>query len=122
MCPFAVASIGGGGSVMGVGSEKYTWTHYQCLERNCRLWTFKLDENGSTYTEGCSLQFIGLSKDEIIKNNDMKIGIVERIARGDFCETCAYAKKHFLSDPTCEKLNKTVNKKSWCEHFKRVYR
>lgn len=68
MCPFAMASVGGGGSFNGVGSESYTWTHVPCLKDNCRLWNYKLDEKGEIYAQGCSLQFIGFNKDEIIKN------------------------------------------------------
>ncbi|MBU1045109.1 MAG: hypothetical protein KJ915_12015 [Candidatus Omnitrophica bacterium] len=72
MCPFSVASIGGGGSFLGVGSESYTWTHFHCLKSNCRLWVYKVDEKGEIFAEGCSLQFVGLNKNEISKNQEIK--------------------------------------------------
>ncbi|MFH2139008.1 MAG: zinc ribbon domain-containing protein [Candidatus Omnitrophota bacterium] len=76
MCPFTMASIGGGGSFGGVGSESYTWTHSTCLKSNCRLWTYKVDEKGEIFAEGCSLQFIGLNKNEISKNFEIKNKII----------------------------------------------
>ena len=77
MCPFAMASVGGGGGFLGVESENYTWTHISCLECNCRLWTYKTDENGEVYAQGCSLQFVGLNKKEIDKNFEIKNKIIE---------------------------------------------
>jgi len=126
MCPFTIASVGGGGSFAGVGSESYTWTHSPCLEGNCRLWTYKLDEKGEVYVQGCSLQFIGLNKEEIIKNLEIKNKIItetnekaERITRGDFCETCMHIESRFLGDSTCQLTGKVIDKKHWCEKFKR---
>jgi len=77
MCPFVMVSVGGGGGILGVESESYIWTHIPCLGHNCRLWTYKIDENGKVYAEGCSLQFVGLTKEEIKKNFEIKNKVIE---------------------------------------------
>jgi hypothetical protein len=38
MCPFTIASIGGGGGVGGFSSEHYTWKHSPCMGVYCHLW------------------------------------------------------------------------------------
>jgi hypothetical protein len=124
MCPFAVASIGGGGSFGGVGSESYTWTHYSCLESNCKLWIYKLNEKGEVCAEGCSLQFIGLNKDEINKNFEIKNKIIAeanaktaRIERREFCESCKYGKSRLFGPMNCGITGKLVSLKDWCEKY-----
>ena len=38
MCPFTVASVGGGGTIAGIGAESYTWQHFPCIGAYCALW------------------------------------------------------------------------------------
>ncbi len=72
MCPFTQVKVGGGGSIGGFGGESYVWTHGQCIGQFCRLYTFKFDENGQVYAQGCNLQFLGLTPDEIRLNFELK--------------------------------------------------
>ena len=80
MCPFSVASVGGGSHIMGVGSESYAWTHYRCLAENCKLWTNKKTSDGTIY-QGCIFEFMGLSDDEISLNFDLKEAILSQDKR-----------------------------------------
>lgn len=89
MCPFTVVSVGGGGSFNGVGSESYVWTHSPCLEGNCRLWTYKVNEKGEIYAQGCSFQFMGLNKEEISKNYEIKNKIIAE-NDGEGTKACPY--------------------------------
>jgi hypothetical protein len=73
MCPFTVASIGGEVTVMGSGQGQYTWTHSPCIKETCRLWTYKVDEKGEIYAEGCSFQLVGLNRMKLIKISKLKI-------------------------------------------------
>jgi DNA repair exonuclease SbcCD ATPase subunit len=68
MCPFNMAQTGKGLSIVGFGESKNKWQHARCMQKYCRLWTWKTDENGEVYGQGCSLQFLGLNKEEIKKN------------------------------------------------------
>lgn len=79
MCPFTQVKVGGGGSIGGFGGESYVWTHGQCIGHYCRLYTFKFDKNDAVYAEGCNLQFLGLSPDEIRLNFQMKNQIIEKM-------------------------------------------
>ena len=74
MCPFTVAKIGGGGTVAGFGGESYTCTHSPCIRDLCRLWVVKKVAKGDEtyYTEGCALQFLGLSAEEIDVNEQIR--------------------------------------------------
>jgi hypothetical protein len=72
MCPFNMAQTGRGLSIAGFGESKNKWQHARCMQKYCRLWTWKIDENGVAYGQGCSLQFLGLSKEEIEKNFSRK--------------------------------------------------
>ena len=68
MCPFNMAQTGKGLSIVGFGESKNKWQHARCMQKYCRLWTWKTTENGEVYGQGCSLQFLGLNKGEIEKN------------------------------------------------------
>jgi hypothetical protein len=68
MCPFNMAQTGRGLSIVGFSESKNKWQHARCMQKYCRLWTWKIDENGAVYGQGCSLQFLGLSKEEIERN------------------------------------------------------
>jgi len=72
MCPFTQAEIGGGGTIAGFGGYKYTWTHGPCIQHYCRLYTYRFDEDGEPQAEGCSLQFLGMSADQIRLDAQMK--------------------------------------------------
>jgi hypothetical protein len=72
MCPFNMAQTGKGLSIAGFGESKNKWQHARCMQKYCRLWTLKTDQNGAVYGQGCSLQFLGLSKEEIIKSFQLK--------------------------------------------------
>jgi hypothetical protein len=72
MCPFNLAQTGKGLSIAGFGETKNKWQHARCIQKYCRLWTWKTDEQGAVYGQGCSLQFLGLSKEEIKKNFSIK--------------------------------------------------
>ena len=73
MCPFTVAKIGGGGGV-GFDIESYVWTHSPCIRDLCRLWVVRkvATENGTFYTHGCSLQFLGQTPEEIEMNYKLR--------------------------------------------------
>ena len=71
MCPFTIASVGGGGGI-GFDIQSYTWTHSPCMETNCKLWTYKVDSEGKIYAEGCHFEFLSLSKEEILRNKEIK--------------------------------------------------
>lgn len=122
MCPFTIASIGGGASIGGIGSEKYVWTHSPCLGMNCRLWVFKYDDAGEVMAEGCSLQFIGLNNDDIQRNNITKEKIAKENAtdyRSDtYCNTCKFAvnKSGLFSDKfICSISNNEVSPTHYCD-------
>ena len=72
MCPFGMAQTGKGLSIVGFGDAKNKWQHARCMQQYCRLWTWKNDEKGEVYAQGCSLQFLGLSKEEIKRNFTIK--------------------------------------------------
>ena len=72
MCPFAIAQTGKGLSIAGFGETKNKFQHGRCIQKYCRLWTWKTNEEGDIYAQGCSLQFLGLSKEEIEKNFRLK--------------------------------------------------
>jgi len=74
-CPFTVSQIGGGGGFGGIDIQSYVWTHRECLMEHCRLWTYRLDAEQKVIAEGCSLQFIGLSDEQVQKNDGIKKGI-----------------------------------------------
>ncbi len=76
MCPLTQVKIGGGLTLGGVGTSEYVWTHGECIGKFCRLYTYKLDENGEIYAQGCNLQFLGLTRDEINQNFDIKNAII----------------------------------------------
>ena len=67
-----MAQTGKGLSIAGFGESKNKWQHARCMQKYCRLWTLKTDQNGAVYGQGCSLQFLGLSKEEIIKSFQLK--------------------------------------------------
>jgi len=68
MCPFNMAQTGKSLSIVGFGETKNKWQHARCMQKYCRLWTWKTDDSGAVYGQGCSLQFLGLKKGEIEKN------------------------------------------------------
>lgn len=68
MCPFNMAQTGKGLSIVGFGETKNKWQHARCIQKYCRLWTWKTDDTGAVYGQGCSLQFLGLNKGEIERN------------------------------------------------------
>src|SRR5210317_961225 len=68
MCPFNMAQTGKSLSIVGFGETKNKWQHARCMQKYCRLWTWKTDDTGAVYGQGCSLQFLGLNKGEIEKN------------------------------------------------------
>jgi hypothetical protein len=72
MCPFAIAQTGKGLVIAGIGDKKNKWQHLRCIQKYCRLWTLKIDDNGEVYAQGCGMQFQGLSKEEIAKNFAIK--------------------------------------------------
>ena len=72
MCPFAIAQTGKGSAIAGIGVKKNKWQHLRCIRKYCRLWTLKIDGNGEVYARGCSMQFQGLTKEEIVKNFEIK--------------------------------------------------
>jgi len=71
MCPFVIAQTGKGISI-GFGESKNRWQHGRCMQEYCRLWTWKTDEKGEPYAQGCALQFLGLSPEEISWNFSIK--------------------------------------------------
>jgi len=128
MCPFAMASVGGGGSVGGIGAESYTWTHVQCLERACVLWQFKIDESGEQYAEGCALQFLGSSRAEIAINIDFRQGLLnnkleaqraeeERKTQGKFCLSCKHFNQSWRTGLTCSLSQETVEVDHYCNNY-----
>jgi hypothetical protein len=72
MCPFVIAKTGMGLPIIGLGETKNKWQHGRCMKEYCRLWTWKIDNKGQSYAQGCSLQFLGLSEGEIAKNFSVK--------------------------------------------------
>ncbi|NOQ66874.1 MAG: hypothetical protein GQ556_06635 [Desulfobacterales bacterium] len=72
MCPFAIAQTGKGLAIAGIGDKKNKWQHMRCIQKYCRLWTLKIDDNGEVYAQGCAMQFQDLSKEEIAKNFTVK--------------------------------------------------
>ena len=72
MCPFALAQAGKGLAIAGIGDKKSKWQQLRCIKKYCRLWTLKINSNGEVYAQGCSMQFQGLSEEEIIKNFAIK--------------------------------------------------
>jgi len=42
------------------------------MKEHCRLWTYRTAVKGEIYAQGCSLQFLGLSEEEIKKNFSLK--------------------------------------------------
>jgi flagellar biosynthesis GTPase FlhF len=72
MCPFGMAQSGKGLSIVGFGETKNKLQHARCMQKYCRLWTLKIDAKGTVYAQGCSMQFLGLSKDEITRNFSIK--------------------------------------------------
>ena len=72
MCPFGMAQTGKGLTIVGFGDTKNKLQHARCMQKYCRLWTIKTDERGAVYAQGCSLQFLGLSKEEISENFSIK--------------------------------------------------
>jgi hypothetical protein len=68
MCPFAIAQTGKGLSIAVFGENKNKWQHGRCMQKYCRLWTMKFADNGDILAQGCSLQFLGLSKEEVENN------------------------------------------------------
>ena len=72
MCPFGMAQSGKGRSIVGFGETKNKLQHARCMQKYCRLWTLKIDAKGTVYAQGCSMQFLGLSKDEITRNFSIK--------------------------------------------------
>ena len=72
MCPFGMAQTGKGISIAGIGETKNKRLRARCMQKYCRLWTWKMDEMGVVYAQGCSLQFLGLSREEIAKNFSLK--------------------------------------------------
>ncbi len=114
MCPFAVASIGGGMSIDGVGSEKYTWTHYLCLAENCKIWTYKINQQGEVYAEGCSMQFAGLTQDEIIRNSKIKSGLLQQK-----CVDCEFYFVSGFGNAYCKQTDNNTSSELWCKEFKK---
>jgi hypothetical protein len=72
MCPFGMAQTGKGLSIVGFSETKNKLQHARCMKKYCRLWTLKADDKGAVYAQGCSLQFLGLSKEEITRNFSIK--------------------------------------------------
>ncbi|MFC1845211.1 hypothetical protein ACFLZ5_10565, partial [Thermodesulfobacteriota bacterium] len=72
MCPFVIAQRDTGLSFPGFGETKNKWQHGSCMKENCRLWTYKIAEKGEVFAQGCSLQFLGLSEEEIRRNFTIK--------------------------------------------------
>ena len=72
MCPFAIKQTGKGLKIAGIGDKKNKWQHMRCIQKYCRLWTLKIDDNGEVYAQGCGMQFQGLSKEEIARNFAVK--------------------------------------------------
>lgn len=72
MCPFVIAKTGKGLPIIGLGETKNKGQHGRCMKEYCRLWTWKIDNKGQSYAQGCSLQFLGLSEGEIAKNFSIK--------------------------------------------------
>jgi hypothetical protein len=72
MCPFVIAQTGMRLPIIGLGETKNKWQHGRCMKEYCRLWTWKIDNKGQSYAQGCSLQFLGLSEGEIAKNFSVK--------------------------------------------------
>ena len=72
MCPFTMVQTGKGLSIAGFGETKNKFQHGRCMQKYCRLWTLKINEKGDTYAQGCSLQFLGLNKEEIEQNFTLK--------------------------------------------------
>ena len=68
MCPFTIRPSGAAG-IQGFSLE--FWTREPCLERQCKLWTFKKDENGKEY-EGCVFEFASLNISTIKENYEVK--------------------------------------------------
>ena len=71
MCPFAVSQPKGL-AIAGIGDKKNRMQHMRCMQKYCRLWTYRVDRRGEVYAEGCVMQFQGLPKDEIIRNFSIK--------------------------------------------------
>ena len=72
MCPFVIAQTGMRLPIIGLGETKNKWQHGRCMKEYCRLWTWKIDDKGQSYAQGCSLQFLGLSERDIAKNFSVK--------------------------------------------------
>ena len=72
MCPFVIAQRDTGLSFPGFGETKNKWQHGSCMKEHCRLWTYRISEEDDVYAQGCSLQFLGLSEEEIKKNFTIK--------------------------------------------------
>ena len=73
MCPFAIAQTGTGLAIPGIGdNKKNKFQHQRCIQKYCRLWVLKVDSTGEVYAQGCTMQFQGLSKEEIVKNFAIK--------------------------------------------------
>ena len=79
MCPFTQVKVGGGMTIRGAGGESYTWTHGQCIGRFCKLYTFKTDDRGEVYAEGCNVEFQGLSEQEIRRNMEIKRDLIKML-------------------------------------------
>jgi len=75
MCPFTMAQIGGGGGI-GFDVQSYTWVHSPCMKTNCRLWVYKFEKE-EVWTQGCSLQFLGLSDEGIKKDFALKTKLIK---------------------------------------------
>ena len=72
MCPFAITQTVKGLAIAGIGDKNNKWQHLRCIQKYCRLWTLKIDDNGEVFAQGCAMQFQGLSKEEIAKNFAIK--------------------------------------------------
>jgi hypothetical protein len=72
ICPFGMVQTGKGLSIVGFAEAKNKWQHARCIQKYCRLWTIRTDGKGAVYAQGCSMQFLGLSKEEITRNFSIK--------------------------------------------------
>jgi len=79
MCPLTQVNVGGSMTIGGTGGGSYSWTHGQCIGKYCKLYTFKTDENGTVYAEGCNLEFQGLTESEIKRNFAIKAELIRQL-------------------------------------------
>ena len=78
VCPFTIFETRTPDDIGDIIEGAYVWKHNECIREYCRLWTYKAGKDGSPRYEGCALEFIGSTDEEIELNQKARKEIIDR--------------------------------------------